>query len=104
MRDPVETGQSAHPKARAKQRLGEYSALRMSTRLAAIDESTPPRGPAVVIDDLLESRLHAGFPANDVTHWPHRHVTKVFRAGRRVRQHSSRFSVVALLANLWRPF
>ncbi|HTB37532.1 MAG TPA: hypothetical protein VK777_10610 [Reyranella sp.] len=79
----------------------------MSTRLAAIDESTPPREPAVVIDDLLESRLHAGFPANDVpqvARWPHRPVTKVFRAGRRVRQHSSRFSVVALLANLWRPF
>jgi len=46
-------------------------------------------------------------PANDANRaapWPHRNAARMFRAGRDVRQHSGRFSVLALLANLWRPF
>jgi hypothetical protein len=117
MRDPIETGRSAHPKAEVTQRPGKYPAL-------------PTRERAVVIDGLQESRIvrranvdrvidlplgkckgepnvHAGLPANDVkqaARWPHHRAIKMFRAGRYARQHASQFSVVALLANLWRPF
>ena len=90
MRHPVETGRSVHPKAEARRTAGEFPAFRMLTRPSKIDE---------------RARLRE--PANDVKRaapWPHRNAARMFSVGRDVRQHSSRFSVVALLANLWRPF
>jgi hypothetical protein len=90
MRHPIETGRSLQPKAEAKRTAGDYPAFRMLARPSKIDE---------------RARLRE--PANDVKRaapWPHRNAARMFSAGRDVRQHSSRFSVVALLANLWRPF
>ena len=89
MRDPIETGWSVQPRAEARQKPGECLAFRMPPRLPKIDASTQPWELA---DDVEQAR------------WPHRNVIKMFRAGRCARQQSSRFSVVALLASLWRPF
>jgi hypothetical protein len=90
MRHPIETGRSLQPKAEAKRTAGDYPAFRMLARPSKIDE---------------RARLRE--PANDVkraARWPQRNAARMLSAGRDIRQHSSRFSVVALLATLWRPF
>ena len=90
MRHPIETGRSVQAKAEAKRTAGDCPVFRMPTRPSKFDQ---------------RARLRE--PANDVKRaapWPHRNAARMFSAGRDVRQHSSRFSVVALLANLWRPF
>jgi hypothetical protein len=49
----------------------------------------------------------AGFPVDDAkqaARWLHRNAIKMYPASRYAWQHSGRFSVVALLACLWRPF
>jgi hypothetical protein len=90
MQRPIETGRSIHPNAEAKRTAGEYPAFRMLTRPSKIDERARPHELA---DDVQWAAPR-----------PHRSAVRMFSAGRDVRQHSSRFSVVALLANLWRPF
>jgi hypothetical protein len=102
----------------------------MPAFLPKIDESTSPCEPAVVVDGLVESRiasradvdrvinLHlgkdrggqeacAGSPADDAkqaAHRLHRNAIKMYTVSRHARRYSGRFSVVALLARLWRPF
>jgi hypothetical protein len=62
----------------------------MPTFLPKIDESTSPREPA---DD-----------AKQAVHRLHRSAIKMYAVSCPARQNSGRFSVVALLARLWRPF
>ena len=79
----------------------------MPTRLPNIEERPPRSTPTDMIDGLLEGRMHAGFAADGLKQapgGPRRNAIKMMREGRDARQPSSRFSVVALLANLWRPF
>ncbi len=64
--------------------------FRMPTLLLKIDKSTSPREPA---DD-----------AKQVARRLHRGAIKMYTVSRHARQYSGRFSVVALLARLWRPF
>jgi phosphate uptake regulator len=64
--------------------------FRMPTFLPKIDESTSPREPA---DD-----------AKQAAHRLHRRAIKMYAVSHPARQYSGRFSVVALLARLWRPF
>jgi hypothetical protein len=90
MRHPIESGRFVHPKAEATRTAGEYPGFRMLARPSKIDERARLREPA---ND-----------ANRAAPCPHRNAARMFSAGRDVRQHSSGFSVVALLANLWRPF
>ena len=77
--------------------------FRMPTPLPKIDESTLPREWAAVGGQ--ETR--AGAPADDAkqaAHRLHHNAIKMYPASRYAWQHSGRFSVVALLARLWRPF
>ena len=107
MRDPIETGRPAHPKAEANLSFGEHPALRMPARLPRIEKGTPRPRLVVVIGGLVEGRMHRAFPPDDVKRvmrWPHRKAIKMLRTGREARQHASRFSVVSVLATLWRPF
>jgi hypothetical protein len=60
------------------------------TFLPKIDETTSPRDPA---ND-----------AKQAAHRLHRGTIKMYALSRPARQDSGRFSVVALLARLWRPF
>ena len=129
MRDPVEIGRSAREEA-----VGTVTTpialIAMPTFLPRIDRTTLPRELAVVIDGLVESRIacrvdidrvinlhlrkdrggqeaRAGFPVDDpkqAARWLHRNAIRMFPASRYAWQHSSRFSVAALLACLWRPF
>jgi hypothetical protein len=119
---------SAKPEGpEAEQNPGKYPAFPL---LPGIDPRTPPREPAVVIDGLVEGRIacrvdvdrvihlhlrkarggqeaRAGFPVEDAkqaARWLHRNAIKMYPASRYAWQHSRRFSVVALLACLWRPF
>ena len=51
--------------------------------------------------------MRAGFPVDDAkqaARWLHRNAIKMYPASRYAWQHSGRFSVVALLACLWRSF
>jgi len=64
--------------------------FRRPTFLPKIDESTSPREPA---DD-----------AKQVARRLHRNAIKTYTVSCPARQYSGRFSVVALLARLWRPF
>jgi hypothetical protein len=64
--------------------------FRRPTFLPKIDESTSPREPA---DD-----------ATQAAHRLHRRAIKMYAVSHPARQYSGRFSVVALLARLWRPF
>jgi hypothetical protein len=89
MQRPIETGRSIHPSAEAKRTDGGYPAFRVLAR-PKIDERARP---SELADD-----------GKRVAPWPHRNAAGIFNVGRDVRQQSSRFSVVALLANLWRPF
>jgi hypothetical protein len=110
--------------------LASHRLFRIPTLLTKIDESTRPRERAVVVDGLVESRIacradvdrvidlhlgkdrggqeaRAGAPADDAkqaAHRLHRSAITVYPVSRHARQHSGRFSVVALLARLWRPF
>ncbi len=90
MQRPIETGRSVHPSAEVKPTVGDCPALRVLTRPSKIQERARPR-------ELADDGKRAA-------RWPHRKAARMFSAGRDVGQHSSRFSVVALLANLWRPF
>ena len=53
---------------------------------------------------LLPQNDESTLPADDATHRPHRNAIKMYPVSRYAWQHSDRFSVVALLARLWRPF
>jgi hypothetical protein len=64
--------------------------FRMPTLLPKIEESTSPREPA---DD-----------AKQAAHRLHRSAIKMYTVSCPAGQNSGRFSVVALLAHLWRPF
>ena len=64
--------------------------FRRPTFLPKIDESTSPREPA---ND-----------AKQAAHRLHRSAIKMYAVSCPARQNSGRFSVVALLAHLWRPF
>jgi hypothetical protein len=64
--------------------------FRRPTLLPKIDESTSPREP---VDD-----------ARQAAHRLHRSVIKMYPVSCYARQHSGRFSIVGLLARLWRPF
>jgi hypothetical protein len=129
MRDPVEIGRSAREEALGMETT-PIAPVAMPTLLPQIDRRTLPRELAVVVDGLVESRiacrvdvdrvinLHlrknkggheasAGFPVDDAkqaARWLHRTAIKMYPASRYAWQHSSRFSVVAVLACLWRPF
>jgi hypothetical protein len=89
----------------------------MPTFPPEIDESTLPCERAVVVDGLVESRiayradvdrvidLHLGKDrGGQAAHRLHRSAIKMYTVNRHARQYSGRFSVVALLARLWRPF
>jgi hypothetical protein len=80
MRDPVEIGRSARGEALG---MGTTPIAPMPTLLPRIDRRTLPRELAVVVDSA---------------------AIKMYPASRYAWQHSSRFSVVAVLACLWRPF
>ena len=72
--------------------LASHRLFRLPTLLPQNDESTLPS---------------AGAPADDATqaaHRSHRNAIKMYPVRRYAWQHSDRFSVVALLARLWRPF
>ena len=114
----------------AEQTPGKYPAFPMPTPLPRIGQRTLPRDLAVVVDGLAESRItcrvdvdrvihlhlrkerggqevRAGFPVDDAkqaARWLHRNAIKMYPASRYAWQHSGRFSVVALLACLWRSF
>jgi hypothetical protein len=95
--------------------LASHRLFRIPTLLPKIDESTLPRERADV-DRVIDLHLgkdrggheaRAGVPADDAkqaAHRLHRSAIKVYPVSRHARQHSGRFSVVALLARLWRPF
>ncbi len=71
--------------------------FRMPTFLPKIDERKDRGG----------QEARTGSPADDAkqaAHRLHRNVIKMYPVSRHARQHSGRFSVVALLARLWRPF
>ena len=65
----------------------------------------PPR-----IDERKDrggQEARAGSPADDAkqaAHRLHRSVIKMYPVSCYARQHSGRFSIVGLLARLWRPF
>ena len=72
--------------------LASHRLFRLPTLLPQNDESTLPS---------------AGAPADDATqaaHRLHRRAIKMYAVSHPARQYSGRFSVVALLARLWRPF
>jgi hypothetical protein len=129
MRDPVEIGRSARGEALGMETT-PIAPTAMPTLLPQIDRRTLPRELAAVVDGLVESRIacrvdvdrvinlhlrqdrggqeaRAGFPVDDAkqaARWLHRTAIKMYPASRYAWQHSGRFSVVALLACLWRPF
>jgi hypothetical protein len=129
MRDSVEIGRSAREEALAMDTT-PIAPMAMPTLLPQIGPRTLPRDLAVVVDGLVESRIacrvdvdrvihlhlrknrggqeaRAGFPVDDAkqaARWLHRNAIKMYPASRYAWQHSGRFSVVTLLACLWRPF
>jgi hypothetical protein len=83
--------------------LASHRHFRMPTFQPTIDESTRPRERAA----MGGQEACAGAPADDskpVAHWLHRNAIKMYPVSRYALQYSGRFSVVALLARLWRPF
>jgi hypothetical protein len=91
--------------------LASHRHFRMPTLLPKIDESTLPDVDRVIDLHLGKDRggqeARAGAPADDAkqaAHRRHRSAIKMYAVSRHARQHSGRFSVVALLARLWRPF
>ncbi len=70
--------------------LASHRIFRTPTLLPKIDESTLPRERAAV--------------GGQEAHRLHRNAIKMYPVSRHALQHSGRFSVVALLARLWRPF
>src|SRR5260370_41023878 len=77
--------------------------FRMPTLLPKIDESTLPRERAA----MGGQEARAGALADDANQAMHRllrNAVKMYPASRYALQHSGRFSVVTLLARLWRPF
>jgi hypothetical protein len=110
--------------------LASHRLFRVPTFLPKIDENPRPRERAVVADGLVESRiacradgdrvvdLHRGKDrdgqearagaaagnAKQVAYRLHRNAIKMYPVSRYALQHSGGFSVVALLARLWRPF
>jgi hypothetical protein len=77
--------------------------FRTPTLLPKIDESILPRERAVVGGQ--EAR--AGAAADDAkqaAHRLYRNAIEMYPVSRYALQHSGRFSIVGLLARLWRPF
>ena len=129
MRVPVEVGRSARketlgmetaplPRVKkpegpeAEQRPGKYPAFPMPTQLPRRSPGTLRRDLDRVIHLHLRKErggqeVRAGFPVDDAkqaARWLHRNAIKMYPASRYAWQHSGRFSVVALLACLWRSF
>ena len=83
--------------------LASHRIFRTPTLLPKIDESTLPRERAA----MGGQEARAGALADDAKqamHRLHRNAVKMYPASRYAWQHSGRFSVVTLLARLWRPF
>jgi hypothetical protein len=80
--------------------LANNQLFRMPTLLPKIDESALPRERADV-DRVID--LHLGKDRGEQEARAGKAIN-MYPVSRRARQHSSRFSVVALLARLWRPF
>jgi hypothetical protein len=83
--------------------LASHRLFRMPTFLPKIDESTRPRERAVVGGQEARAGALAD-DAKQAVHRLHRNAVGMYPASRYAGQHSGRFSVVALLARLWRPF
>jgi hypothetical protein len=84
--------------------LASHRLFRIPTFLPKIDESTRPRERAAMGGQEVRAGALADDAKRQVVHRLHRNAVRMYPASRYAGQHSGRFSVVALLARLWRPF